>query len=289
MQKDTLRRALLIIIAFGTMLIFGLVENIKGVSYPLIKAEFGASYEQQGLFVSLLSGGYVLFCLIAGIFLSRFGVKRSLLSGFLCMFLSLGLVSLMPSFPAVGAALFPAYAAFGFFEVGVNALGTQVFTKRAALLMSLLHFFYGAGAILGPLAAGFLTSKASFDWRHIYLLTIPLNLLIFIPTLIARFPKQGHNAEAAGDIAANGANGGVSGNGWTPSASALCWITPLSAGAGDSSASPGNLNPSPTASSGSGTAASPSPQIWRGLRPMCSPCPRTNPSTPPGRSPNGSA
>jgi fucose permease len=198
MQKDTLRRVLLIIIAFGIMLIFGLVENIKGVSYPLIKAEFGASYEQQGLFLSLLSGGYVLFCLIAGIFLSRFGVKRSLLSGFLCMFLSLGLVSLMPSFPAVGAALFPAYAAFGFFEVGVNALGAQVFTKRAALLMSLLHFFYGAGAILGPLAAGFLTSKAAFNWRQIYLLTIPLNLLIFIPALIARFPKQGqgHGTEA---------------------------------------------------------------------------------------------
>jgi fucose permease len=196
-QKNTSRRLWLIIIAFGVSLIFGVVENIKGVSFPLIKAEFGASYEQQGALVSLLSGGYVLFCLIAGIFLSRFGVKRSLLSGFLCIFLSLGLVSFMPSFPAVGAALFPAYAAFGFFEVGVNALGAQVFTKRAALLMSLLHFFYGAGAIIGPLAAGFLTSKAAFSWRHIYLLAIPLNLLIFVPGLIVRFPKQGNGEGTA--------------------------------------------------------------------------------------------
>ncbi|MDR3336206.1 MAG: MFS transporter [Treponema sp.] len=198
MKKDSPRRVLLIIIAYGIMLIFGLVENIKGVSYPLIKAEFGVSYERQGLLVSFLSYGYVLFCLVAGVFLSRFGVKRALLSGFVCIFIGLGLVPVMPGFWTVGAVLFLAYAAFGFFEVGVNALGTQIFTKKAALLMSLLHFFYGAGAIIGPKAAGILTGGFGLNWRQIYFLTIPLCALVFVPTLALKFPKQGDAGAAEG-------------------------------------------------------------------------------------------
>jgi fucose permease len=153
MQKKT-RNTRLIVITYGTMLLFGFTENIKGVSYPLIKAEFAASYEQQGLLVSLLSGSYVLFCLAAGFFLSRFGVKKSLLAGYACAVLGLALQFFMPSFWSLGAALFLLYASFGFYELGVNALGTQLFTAKAALLMSLLHFFYGAGSILRPKIAG---------------------------------------------------------------------------------------------------------------------------------------
>jgi fucose permease len=197
---------LLIIITYGTMVIFGLVENIKGVSYPLIKTEFGASYEQQGGFVALLSYSYVFFCFIAGIFLSRFGVKRSLLSGLLCSMFGVVLVFFMPGYLTVGASLFLVYASFGFFEVGVNALATQVFTSKAALLMNLLHFFYGAGAILGPKAAGFLINSAGMGWRHIYLLTFPLVLALFIPALFTRFPEnagdENSEARSGGDPAA---------------------------------------------------------------------------------------
>ena len=199
-RSTRIRRVLLIVITYGTMLIFGLVENIKGVAYPLIKTEFGVSYGQQGGFVALLSYSYVFFCLIAGIFLGRFGVKRSLLSGFLCSILGALLVYVMPGYVTIGAALFLVYAAFGFFEVGVNALATQVFTSRAALLMSLLHFFYGAGAVIGPKAAGFLINTAGFSWRHIYLFTLPLALALFIPALLTRFPSgPGENAPSGPD------------------------------------------------------------------------------------------
>ncbi|MDR0377960.1 MAG: MFS transporter [Spirochaetaceae bacterium] len=190
-QPQGIHRILLIIIMYGTGLIFGLLENIKGVAYPLIKTEFGVSYEQQGGFVALLSYSYVFFCLIAGVFLGRFGVKRSLLSGFLCSILGALLVYVMPGYVTIGAALFLVYAAFGFFEVGMNALATQLFTAKAALFMSLLHFFYGAGAIIGPKAAGFLINTGKFSWRHVYLFTLPVVLALFIPAVITRFPKDG--------------------------------------------------------------------------------------------------
>ncbi|MDR2027969.1 MAG: MFS transporter [Treponema sp.] len=181
---------LLFFIIYGTMFIFGLIENIKGVSYPLIKAEFNASYEQQGLMVSLLSSGYVFFCMVAGFFLARFGVKRALLSGFICIALGLFAVSFMPRFWTIAAALFLVFAGFGFFEVGINALATQVFISRAALFMNLAHFFYGVGAVIGPKGAGMLTDLGNLGWRQIYLLSIPLLAFFFVPTLLARFPGR---------------------------------------------------------------------------------------------------
>ncbi|MDR2110180.1 MAG: hypothetical protein LBP32_02620, partial [Spirochaetaceae bacterium] len=116
------QRILLIFVIYGTMLIFGFVENIKGVSYPLIKTEFAASYEQQGLMVSLLSGSYLFFCVLAGIFLGRFGVKRAFLAGFICLILGLITVFFMPRFWPTAGALIVVFAGFGFFEVGLNAL-----------------------------------------------------------------------------------------------------------------------------------------------------------------------
>jgi fucose permease len=171
------------------MVIFGFVENIKGVSYPLIKGEFGVSYDQQGLMVSILSYGYVLFCMIAGFCQSRFGIKKTLLSGFICTGIGVAGVFFMPGFWTCAAALFMAYAGFGFFEVGLNSLATQVFTVRAALLMNLMHFFYGVGGIGGPKTAGFLTNALNLDWRRVYLFSLPLVLLVFLPALAARFPR----------------------------------------------------------------------------------------------------
>jgi fucose permease len=182
------RRIFLFFIIYGAMFLFGFIENIKGVSYPLIKTEFGASYEQQGIMVSVLAMSYVLFCALGGFCIARFGVKTDFLAGFLCMSLGLGLAYLVPSWWTAGAALFVVFAGFGLFEVGINALGTQLFTSRAALFMNLLHFFYGAGSVVSPRAAGLLAG--SYSWRFVYLACVPLVLVFFALAMGAKFPAK---------------------------------------------------------------------------------------------------
>ncbi|GHV94441.1 MFS transporter [Spirochaetia bacterium] len=205
-----LQRVLLFFLLFGTMLIFGLIENIKGVSYPLIKAEFNASWEQQGFMVSMLSMSYVGFSIIAGIFLGHFGIKPSFLFGFAALSTGLFSVFFMPSFFAASASLFMVFAGFGFFEVGINALASRVFTAKAALLMNMLHAFYGIGAIIGPKAAGLLANNDGFGWRYIYLLALPLALVLFIPAIFTKFPESHRSlrqkAAAAGKVLAKRKN-----------------------------------------------------------------------------------
>jgi fucose permease len=177
---------LLFFILFGTMIIFGFIENIKGVTFPLIKTDFDASYEQQGLMVSLISFAYMLFCFIGGIILGKWGVKKAYTAGVVFMIAGLAAVFFTPNYWLSTAALFLVCSAFGLFEVSVNALATQLFTSRAALLMSLMHFFYGAGSSLSPRAAG--AVAAALSWREVYLFSIPVALVVFIPSIFTRFP-----------------------------------------------------------------------------------------------------
>ena len=187
-MSKRIRTVLLFLILYGTMFLFGFVENLRAFSYPLIKAEFGVSYEQQGALVSVLSLSYVLFCLSGGFLLARSGIKKEIFTGFIVIIVGLLGIFFMKGFLFIASALFLVSASFGLFEVGLNALAARLFTTRAALLMSLLHFFYGVGSSLSPRIAGVLAAR--FGWRFAFFLSIPLVMVFFISTLFARFPRE---------------------------------------------------------------------------------------------------
>lgn len=194
------------VILYGTMFLFGFLENIKGVSYPLIKNEFTVSYETQGKMISLLSFSYTLFVVVSGFILGRCGVKKVYLFGLLCALAGVFSIYFMPGFWTAALSLLLLFAGFGVFEIGVNGVATQIFTEKGALMMSLLHFMYGLGAIISPKVAGILTDPAgaalgnALEWRQMYLLTVPLVLLILVPAIFTRFPAvqaQGPAPDAA--------------------------------------------------------------------------------------------
>jgi fucose permease len=188
-QQTNLSRILLLFILYGTMFLFGILENIKGVSYPLIKNEFSVSYETQGKMISILSFSYTLFVIASGFMLGKFGIKKIYLFALACMLLAVSSVFVMRSFWMVTFALFILFAGFGSIEIAVSSMAAKLFTTKAALMMSLLHFMYGAGAIVGPKAAGILADPAgpALHWRQIYLLAIPLILIILIPLIFSKF------------------------------------------------------------------------------------------------------
>jgi fucose permease len=210
------RSILLIVIVYATMTLFGFIENIKGVSFPLIKAEFGAAYDEQGGLVSATWFGYVLFCLAAGFFLSRFGTKKAVVSGYILVGAGALAALAMPTFWTAALALLVVNAGFGFFEVGTNALATQVFTSKTALLMNLMHFFYGLGAVLGPKAAGLLTDSFDLGWRQVYIVALIPVGIVAAAALSTRFPKHEHESTPEGQAASAEAPGTVPAAGDAP-------------------------------------------------------------------------
>lgn len=216
----------LYIIIYATMLMFGLVENVKGVSFPLIKSEFGVNYDSQGGLVSLTWFGYVLFCLAASLFLHRYGIKRSILAGYLAVVIGSLATMAAPSFWTATATLLIVNTGFGFFEVGANALASVVFTSRAALMMNLMHFFYGFGAITGPKAAGVLIDSLHLTWRQVYLVVIIPIAGIFLFILFTRF----HGQAGGGGEQENSPNPAVKITFWRALSHPIVWLFCLTLG-----------------------------------------------------------
>ena len=170
--KNTRMRYILpVVITYTTMFLFGLIDNLKAVTLPLIKAEFAVTYDAQGGMVSISGFGYTIFCVLAGLCLSRFGIKNTLILSYLLLCAGVLSVYLAPSFFVITVAFFIVNGGFGFVEIGFNALATVTFTKKSALLMNLMHFFFGVGSIVGPKAVG-LFAAAGFGWRAAYVSTM---------------------------------------------------------------------------------------------------------------------
>ena len=185
----------LIAIIFGNMSLLGFLNSMRGVSFPLIKNDFNASYSSMGLMSALSSFSAVCFCIIAGIYMNRFGLKKTLVTAFSLVILGAGSLYFASVFwMAVGFYLI-LQSGFGFFEISLNGGGVKIFTKKSGLMLNLLHFFYGVGAIAGPRFMGFMVNRVNLRWQDVYPLTLVLVLVMLGITLTVRFP--GREEEAA--------------------------------------------------------------------------------------------
>jgi fucose permease len=224
------RNFFLVFIIYGDMAVYGFIQTIRGVTYPLIKNDFGASYNQQGLMVSLVSFMSVLAVFSAGIFLNRYGFRKSLGFAFITAILGMGLFYFIPSnnffmiggFWITAGMLLIVQFALGFFEIGLNSMGVKTFTKKSAVMLSLLHFFYGLGAILGPAFAGFVTNGLAFNWRYIYpAALVPVSALAVITFIYAPDERKGQAAPVSGTPAVSRA--AVKWNYWEAVKNPLVW------------------------------------------------------------------
>ncbi|AEF80720.1 MFS transporter [Leadbettera azotonutricia] len=187
---------LLLVVIYGDIALYGFVSSMRGVTFPLIKNGFGASYYEQGLMTALISFVAVCFCVIPGMFMSRFGLKKTIASGFIVMSLGMASLYLASSFWMAAALLLILQAGFGFFEIGLNGMGVRIFTVRSGLMLNFLHFFFGFGAIGGPRLAGFLINKLGLSWQHVYPIALIPVFILFAVSMIAQFPGKMKNEEA---------------------------------------------------------------------------------------------
>lgn len=179
----------LIIVTYLCMITFGLLETLKGAVIPSIRGEFGVDYGQIGqmLFIALL--GYLISTFLAGMATDKYGLKNLFLFGITVVIIASGLFMVVPGFYGIVGVYFLLGIGLGCFEVGVNALGGQIFQKNAAMMMNLMHLFFGVGAMIAPRYAGAFIDRG-YSWKSSYLLTIGLTLIVMVIVLFAKFPQE---------------------------------------------------------------------------------------------------
>jgi fucose permease len=183
--RQNRRFYIITLLIYIDMILYGFINSSRSIAYPLIKNEFGVSYDQQGLMVSMIAVFSVIACIVAGIVLERLGFRKSLMLAFVFIMIGMFCFRLADGFLFTAAMFLLIQMGLGFFEIGLNGMGVSTFTAKSALMMSLLHFFYGLGAIAGPAYAGLTTGSMGRNWRYIYFFGLLPALFLGIFTFIA--------------------------------------------------------------------------------------------------------
>lgn len=182
----TLVQWVVFIVCYGVFFFFGAIESSESIYYSLMKSELEIPYRIQGWLVSMGSYSFILGSPIVGYLMTLVDVKPILILGFsfyiaayllLYFFKQLGIVFVSLFIEGIGAVLL---------DVGMNTLSTVLFPKHRGVMMNSLHFFYGAGCVLGPAYSSRIFLVLKQGYRGIFLGLIAFAVIGFLLTVFTR-------------------------------------------------------------------------------------------------------
>lgn len=131
----------------------GVVMGMTGPLVPFLRADLNLGYAQAGLLFSAQSVGSFVVLLAGGWLIHAFGKRLILLAGALAFSLGMGATALAADFwwVLVGNVLIG--AGMSLLDIGISTLCIDAAQEGKGKALNLLHFFFGAGAVVGPLIA----------------------------------------------------------------------------------------------------------------------------------------
>ena len=192
----------LVIMIYTCLVAMGVVENARSVTFPLIKEVFNVPYDQYGLFNSWLGVAYILFCLVASFVSEKVSYKILIMIGYVLIAAGCLLTHFASTFLLTALIIFLIWMGFGFFEIGSNASSTLVFIEHQGTMMSLMHFFYGIGAVIGPSVAKWSLNTLGNGFYSVYLclgvIVAVLGLVsLFLPFRLPSVPRPAETSKSS--------------------------------------------------------------------------------------------
>ena len=167
----------LLFIQYGGFVAIGLGSGILGPLLPAIAADLAIGYGQAGILLAVQFLGSLTAELIGGPLADRFGKRPFLLAGGLFILTGAGGCALAGDFRLLLFWNAVLGAGLAIYNVGINALCADSASAAKGKALNYLHFFFGAGSILGPLLTAFCLNVFQ-SWRATFALVTLLPLLI---------------------------------------------------------------------------------------------------------------
>ncbi|OJJ94932.1 hypothetical protein ASPACDRAFT_37080 [Aspergillus aculeatus ATCC 16872] len=178
-----------------SFLIVGMSDGAVGALIPYLKTYYRLSETIVSLIFLSPVVGYVLAALASHNLHTRFGQRGTAFLAPVCHIASYVVNCLHPPFPVVVVAFIFTGVGNGLEESAWNAwLGNMA---KANELLGILHGVYGAGALMGPLIATSLITKAHFLWWEYYYIMIGLAATEFAACMAAFWGADGSQFRAA--------------------------------------------------------------------------------------------
>lgn len=164
---------------FAIEYIYGLSVTVWGVLIASLMVYYNKTYTDVGFATSFNGLGSILGVLLLMTFLDRFKKPKVLIAASILFLLCVLGQGIAPPF-----AILP----FVYFLKGVAALSldtinssviVDMYGDRAKVYVNILHGFYGAGSISGPIFATLIMTNG-YQWNHTYILISAIIILVII-------------------------------------------------------------------------------------------------------------
>ena len=165
----------------------GVASSIIAPTLPYIIDTYHINFAQAGSIFSFQFMGKVLAVLSIGLLADIFGKKSVIIFGALAMAAGLFAFSIAHVW---GVALL-LILLFGFghgsIDLGFNAVFADAAREKRGGALSLLHVFFGIGALAAPLIAGFIMGKGA-KWPPVYWVPSIMATMLMASVLPQKFP-----------------------------------------------------------------------------------------------------
>lgn len=185
---------------FFLYLIQGIFVIMIGSILPMMKEEYGLSYQVGGFLISAHSIGNMATGLIAGVLPLVFGLRRSLLVQNILPFTGFAL-TLVTGNPWV---LIFAMLLTGLGRGAVSNYNNQIISTLSggsAALLNMLHGFFAIGAVLAPFLVLFFTRADSGGWRRVVYVIITLGVVSMVSSLLMNMDSVPYDKPKSGESA----------------------------------------------------------------------------------------
>lgn len=179
---------ILICFMFIIMAVMAGAENLINIFIPLFKQDFALDNSMVGTIVSMGSFAYLVFTFIGGILSEKFGQKKVFIIGLSTMVISLILYRTVDSY-------FTLLLNVGLMNIGISLISIAINTvipvmviSFQAIIMSMTHFFYGAGSASGQAIGNALYSRGE-NWQSIYSIFAIVMFIILVAFIFVRVPS----------------------------------------------------------------------------------------------------
>lgn len=190
------KRKYLILTTFLAMLIMAITDSTRGILVPTFKEVFHVSDTTIGSFLLVYSLTYVVATYLGGLLCAKYGQKKIIIIG-------MGIAGtgfLLTSFAQVFAHILYGYVVItmgiGLMVMGMNTILPLLKVGYLALLMNLLHFFYGVGSTITQKVTGYLIFTG-VSWRTVFAGYFILYLVGLIFYLFVQQPEESHEEKEA--------------------------------------------------------------------------------------------
>ncbi|GGH22064.1 MFS transporter [Paenibacillus segetis] len=159
-------------------LLIGLAHVVVGSIMPDLLLHYGKDYSAGGSLIFAQFAGFLVGVLVSPLLISKFGKRTGLLIAIGLLCLAELCYTMLPPWEWMYLVGSVAGFGFGMIEAVIGTLIIVAIKEGTAIAMSRLEVFFGIGALVMPLLAGWLIQ--SDIWRYSFLIVCAMAFIMFI-------------------------------------------------------------------------------------------------------------